>query len=156
MVFQYNPLENYIEINDRGEAVVTVNNSSVLSPKLRYNVGDEGQHDAPGPPAAALRPRRLETAGRFRQGWAAPFFFLYGRRDSDDLVHGREHLSDRRRVRPVRDERLAAAIESFCLELEETPDAGSRPVVHVQLRKGAAVEAGESAAERLRRRSSST
>jgi phenylacetate-CoA ligase len=42
MVFQYNPLENYIEINDLGEAVVTVNNLSVLSPKLRYNVGDEG------------------------------------------------------------------------------------------------------------------
>jgi len=30
MVFQYNPLENYIEINERGEAVVTVNNMSVL------------------------------------------------------------------------------------------------------------------------------
>ena len=42
MVFQYNPLENYIELNDRGETLVTVNNLSVLAPKLRYNVGDEG------------------------------------------------------------------------------------------------------------------
>jgi phenylacetate-CoA ligase len=39
---QYNPLENYIEVNDAGETVVTLNNSSVLAPKLRYNVGDEG------------------------------------------------------------------------------------------------------------------
>jgi phenylacetate-CoA ligase len=42
MVFQYNPLENYIEVNDAGDTVVTLNNSSVLAPKLRYNVGDEG------------------------------------------------------------------------------------------------------------------
>ena len=35
--------KNYIEVNDRNELVCTVNSSAVLSPKVRYNVGDEGK-----------------------------------------------------------------------------------------------------------------
>src|SRR5439155_2784651 len=48
------------------------------------------------------------------------------------------------------DESLAAAIESFCVELEESPELESRPAVHVQLREAVALDKG-AAAERLRR-----
>ncbi len=82
MVFQYNPLENYIEINDRGDAVVTLNNSSVLSPKLRYNVGDEGLTLSRRDVLERLTALGvLETRQPLPQSWSAPFFFLYGRRD---------------------------------------------------------------------------
>jgi phenylacetate-CoA ligase len=151
MVFQYNPLENYIEINERGEAVVTVNNISVLSPKLRYNVGDEG--------ATLTRPevlRRLAELGvvgartQLPSGWASPFFFLYGRRDSTISYMGANIYPTDVEYGLYRDAALAAAIESFCLELEEAPDLESRPVVHVQLREGARVER-DAMAETLRR-----
>ena len=82
MVFQYNPLENYIEINDRGEAVVTLNNSSVLSPKLRYNVGDEGLTLSRRDVLERLdRTRCPRDAPATPSELDAPFFFLYGRRD---------------------------------------------------------------------------
>ena len=151
MVFQYNPLENYIEINELGEAVVTVNNISVLSPKLRYNVGDEG--------LTMTRPelvRRLESLGVIEprqalpQGWAAPFFFLYGRRDSTISYMGANIYPIDVEYGLYRDESLAAAIESFCIELEESADLESRPVVHVQLREAMALD-GQATAERLRR-----
>lgn len=151
MVFQYNPLENYIEINGHGEAVVTLNNMSVLSPKLRYNVGDEGltmkRHDVLG---------RLEDIGLLDrraplpQSWSAPFFFLFGRRDGTISYMGANIYPIDVEYGLYRDEALAAAIESFCLEVEESPALESRPVVHVQLREGARVDRDE-AAELLRR-----
>ena len=150
MVFQYNPLENYIEINEAGDAVVTLNNSSVLSPKLRYNVGDEGRTL---PRAEVLR--RLTDLGAvdprepLPQSWAAPFFFLFGRRDGTVSYMGANIYPIDVEYGLYRDESLAAAIESFCIELAESPALEARPVVHVQLREGARVERVE-AVERLR------
>lgn len=150
MVFQYNPLENYIEINDAGEAVVTLNNSSVLSPKLRYNVGDEGRTM---PRAEVLR--RLAELGALDpreplpQSWAAPFFFLFGRRDGTVSYMGANIYPIDVEYGLYRDQSLAAAIESFCIEVSESAALEARPVVHVQLRKHARVERA-AATERLR------
>jgi phenylacetate-coenzyme A ligase PaaK-like adenylate-forming protein len=151
MVFQYNPLENYIELNARGETLVTVNNISVLSPKLRYNVGDEGL-----PMTRREVLRRLDSIGalpankELPQGWASPFFFLFGRRDSTISYMGANIYPIDVEYGLYREEELAAAIESFCLELDESPELESRPVVHVQLRPGAAVDR-DAAGDRLRR-----
>jgi phenylacetate-CoA ligase len=154
MTFQYNPLENYIEINDFGEAVITVNNISVLSPKLRYNVGDEG--------LAMPRPeliRRLVKVGVLQsgrapvpQGWAAPFFFLYGRRDSTISYMGANIYPIDVEYGLYADEQLAAMIESFCLQLQESTDLESRAVVNVQLREKTVLgfEEKREAAARLR------
>jgi phenylacetate-CoA ligase len=150
MVFQYNPLENYIEVNEAGDAVVTLNNSSVLSPKLRYNVGDEGLTLT-----RAEVVRRLEELGLvdsrmpLPQSWAAPFFFLFGRRDGTISYMGANVYPIDVEYGLYRDEGLAAAIESFCIELEESTTLEARPVVHVQLREGARLER-DAAAERLR------
>jgi len=150
MVFQYNPLENYIEVNDAGETVVTLNNSSVLAPKLRYNVGDEG--------LTLKRPEVLRRLGELGltsrdaslpEGWAAPFFFLFGRRDGTVSYMGANIYPIDVEYGLYRDEDLAAAIESFCIELEESPALEARPVVHVQLRHGVRLER-DAAAERLR------
>jgi len=151
MVFQYNPLENYIEINERGEAVVTVNNISMLSPKLRYNVGDEGA--TLSHPEALRRLAELGIVGPHTQlpaGWASPFFFLYGRRDSTISYMGANIYPTDVEYGLYRDTTLAASIESFCLELEESRDLEARPVVHVQLREGAQV-ARDAMADALRR-----
>jgi phenylacetate-CoA ligase len=154
MAFQYNPLENYIEINDFGEAVITVNNISVLSPKLRYNVGDEG--------LTMARPeliRRLAEVGVLEsrrasvpEGWAAPFFFLYGRRDSTISYMGANIYPIDVEYGLYADERLAAMIESFCLQLQESADLESRAVVNVQLREETVLGSEEKseAAARLR------
>jgi len=154
MTFQYNPLENYIEINDFGEAVITVNNISVLSPKLRYNVGDEGL-TMPRPELI----RRLVKVGVLEserahvpEGWAAPFFFLYGRRDSTISYMGANIYPIDVEYGLYADEQLAAMIESFCLQLEESTDLESRAVVNVQLREKSVLGSEEKreAAARLR------
>ena len=42
MVFQYNPMLHHVETNARNELLFTVCRSGTLSPKVRYNVHDEG------------------------------------------------------------------------------------------------------------------
>jgi len=145
MVFQYNPLDNYIEINGDGEAVITATNLSILSPKLRYNVGDE---------AFTMRRgeliRRLCSLGVMESksaslplGWASPFLFLYGRRDSTVSYMGANIYPIDVEYGLYRDERIAAFIESFCLQLEEESDLESRAVVHVQVRESTVLGAEE-------------
>src|SRR5258708_12832690 len=41
MLFQYNPLDHYIETNADSELIVTINRP-LLSPRIRYNIKDEG------------------------------------------------------------------------------------------------------------------
>src|SRR6266536_1974039 len=141
MAFQYNPLENYIEINERGEALITVNNISGLSPKLRYNVGDEGLTVTRPEVLARLAALGVIDSPRARvpEGWASPFFFLYGRRDSTISYMGANIYPIDVEYGLYADERLAAMIESFCLQLQESADLESRPVVNVQLREEVAL-----------------
>ena len=42
MVFQYNPLIHYLEVNARGEVLCTVSRLDLLAPRIRYNVHDAG------------------------------------------------------------------------------------------------------------------
>jgi phenylacetate-CoA ligase len=150
MVFQYNPLENYIEIHDAGDAVVTLNNSSVLSPKLRYNVGDEGLTLSRARVLQRLTELgALDPSQPLPRSWAAPFFFLFGRRDGTVSYMGANIYPIDVEYGLYRDENLAASIESFCIELQESPALDARPVVHVQLRRDARVERA-AATERLR------
>ncbi|MEW2353321.1 phenylacetate--CoA ligase family protein [Spirillospora sp. NPDC029432] len=157
MIFHYNPLETFLEVNERGELLCTINNKTCLQPKLRYNVGDE----------ALLHPlaRVKEIIRRDPERWAEcrratadekmalPLLFLFGRADSTisymganlypqdveyGLYEGNPHASD---------------IARFCMSLEELPDLESRPVVHIELREGAELDGDATAAliDRCRR-----
>ena len=42
MVFQYNPLIHYMEVNALGEVICTVSRLDLLAPRIRYNVHDSG------------------------------------------------------------------------------------------------------------------
>ena len=42
MVFQYNPLIHFMEVNAQGEVICTVSRLDLLAPRIRYNVHDSG------------------------------------------------------------------------------------------------------------------
>src|SRR6266566_8301067 len=101
---------------------------------------------------------RLESVGAVQPrqalplGWGSPFFFLYGRRDSTISYMGANIYPIDVEYGLYRDEALAAAIESFCLQLQESADLESRAVVNVQLREETVLGSEEKseAAARLR------
>jgi phenylacetate-CoA ligase len=139
MVFQYNPMLHHVETNDRGELLFTVCRAATLSPKVRYNVHDEG---------GVLRDdelrRRLADFGITPEQLAPPAFgrlvrmpylFVFGRSDSTVSVMGAN-------IYPVdveggiyADPGLASQVRSFRLALLEERPGETRPLVEIELER---------------------
>ena len=87
MVFQYNPLETYLETTADGEILCTINTTAVLNPKVRYNIGDEGRLIVPRRcwPRSSADPAARARGASGRGGstrMRLPLLFLFGRKDS--------------------------------------------------------------------------
>ncbi|MGW4498290.1 phenylacetate--CoA ligase family protein [Micromonospora sp. NPDC004336] len=142
MVFQYNPLETYLETNAEHEVICTINSTAVLNPKVRYNIGDEGRLvaypdvlAAIGDPAARRDAERAARTDRMR----LPLLFLFGRKDSTISYMGANIYPQDVEYGLYAGNPLAHLLQSFCLELAEHADLESRPVVNLQLREDAAL-----------------
>lgn len=150
MVFQYNPLETYLEINGDDEVVVTLNSTAIMSPKVRYNIGDEGRI-ASFPDVFAALAFDPELQRAFHRAFAVqrmklPFLFLFGRKDSTISYMGANLYPLDIENGLYRDNPFAAQIESFKLALIDIGEHEQRPLVHVQLREEAALDADARAA----------
>ena len=145
MIFQYNPLETYLETTADDELVVTLNTTAVMNPKLRYNIGDEARLISFPDMMDLLRehPKVWANCRRaFRQQrMKLPFLLLYGRKDSTISYMGANIYPLDVENGLYADETWAPHIEAFRTELVETNDLESRPVIHVELREGAQVDA---------------
>ena len=106
MVFQYNPMLHHVETNARGELLFTVCRSATLSPKVRYNVHDEGgvlRDDELRRPARGLRDHAgVAGPGGFGRLVRMPYLFVFGRADSTVSVMGANIYPARRRGRHLR------------------------------------------------------
>ncbi len=131
MVFQYNPLMHHVEVNDDGELIVTITRSSLLSPRIRYNVHDQGgilRYDEMAEVLAAEGHDidRLTTATASRN-MRFPFLWVYGRRDFTLSVMGANIYPEDVEQCLYSDPDLARMTRSFCQSLSETPNGGVRP-----------------------------
>ncbi|MGH3391354.1 MAG: phenylacetate--CoA ligase family protein, partial [Actinomadura sp.] len=133
-------LETYLEINERGELLCTLNTKSCLQPKLRYNVGDEALLRPLGSVKEIIR----RDPGRWKDCEAAtadermnlPLLFLFGRKDSTISYMGANLYPQDVEYGLYEGNPHAAEIARFCLSLEELPDLESRPVINIELREG--------------------
>ena len=140
MVFQYNSLENFIEISPDSELVITVNSVDVMSPKVRYNVGDEGRVLSFEAVLKTLRSHIADLDDNLR-AFAddlnrLPVLFLFGRRDSTISYMGANFYPQDVEYGLYADTVYARKIAGFCLSLDETATFDTRPAVHVELRPG--------------------
>ncbi|MBU2667902.1 phenylacetate--CoA ligase family protein [Actinoplanes bogorensis] len=137
MVFQYNPLETYLETTADGEILCTLNSTSVVNPKVRYNIGDEGRlATLPEVLAAIDDPAaRAEAEAAMRvDGMRLPLLFLFGRKDSTISYMGANIYPQDIEYGLYEGNPYAGMLEGFCLELVQDVDLESRPTVHLQLR----------------------
>jgi phenylacetate-CoA ligase len=136
MVFQYNPLDYFIETNESHELIITVNRLRMLSPRIRYNIHDVG--------GTISYERMRALCSDFGFDIAAPvdgcppmrlpFLFVHGRSDATLSYMGAN-------IYPEDVEQALFAdgapndvehLGAFCLELVEVADATPRPCVHVE------------------------
>lgn len=131
MVFQYNPVMHHIEVNENDEVVFTISRSSLLSPRIRYNVHDVGgvlTSDEMAKRLAAVgvdieQLRRESGDGNVR----LPFLWIFGRRDHTISVMGANIYPEDIEQCLYHDTALAEMTHSFCLSLAESPNGDVRP-----------------------------
>jgi len=166
MVFQYNPLIHYMEVNALGEVICTVSRLDLLAPRIRYNV-----HDAGGIVEYAKVARVLRTFGfdldrlgespeahgpRGPLPWAQPiplpFLWIHGRRDATISVMGSNIYPEDIESVLYRDPLVAPRLHSFMLSIVDDETGTPRPAVAIELATLEGVDDAWrlAAAERLR------
>jgi phenylacetate-CoA ligase len=128
MLFQYNPLDHFVEIIDR-EIVVTISKPWTLSPRIRYNIRDEGGMITFDDMKERLLLHNVDLLELEKKcnypRWYLPFLFIYGRKDSTVSVMGANIYPEDVETIVYSDALLAKEVNSFSLSLIE--DAGGNP-----------------------------
>jgi phenylacetate-CoA ligase len=147
MVFQYNPLIHFLERNGNNEIVCTVSRLDLLSPRIRYNVHDEGGL-VDYRTAAAILVRfgfdivdlgsAPETAGpRGSLPWVRPiplpFVWIHGRRDATISVMGANIYPEDVETIVYRDRDLVPRLHSFLLSVTVDESGTPRPSIALEL-----------------------
>jgi phenylacetate-CoA ligase len=166
MVFQYNPLIHYMEVNADGEVICTVSRLDLLAPRIRYNV-----HDSGGIVDFAEVRRVLKSFGfdldRLNEApevhgprgplpWARPiplpFLWIHGRRDATISVMGSNIYPEDIETVLYRDPEVGRRMHSFMLSVVDDETGTPRPSVALELTDLDGIDDAwrAAAAERLR------
>lgn len=136
MLFQYNPLDHFVEIIDR-EVVVTISKPWTLSPRIRYNIKDEGGIITFDEMKEKLSAHNIDLLQLEREcnypRWYLPFLFIYGRKDSTISVMGANIYPEDVENVVYSDFAIGACINSFMISLEEDAQGNPRPCFEFEL-----------------------
>ena len=137
MVFQYNPLMHHIDVNEAGELMFTITRLQVLSPRVTYNIHDEG-----GVASYFEMEERFREAGSNlavlarktgHEPFPLPFLWVYGRKDSTVSVMGANIYPEDVEQCLYDEPELARLTSSFCLSLQEGAGGSVRPLFSFEI-----------------------
>ncbi|MEO8468680.1 MAG: hypothetical protein ABI573_03315, partial [Chloroflexota bacterium] len=155
MIFQYNPLVHYLEVNQVGEVLCTVSRLDLVSPRTRYNVHDQGGLLTYEAVARYLGTQGLdidtlgdlaEVAGpRGPLPWSdpipLPFVFINGRRDATISIMGANIYPEDLEAIVFGTPDLTRRLNSFMLLLAADPSGTPRPEIALELPEGVSADA---------------
>ena len=154
MLFQYNPLDYYVETNAERELIITINRLPVLSPRIRYNIHDAGGTLPFERMLAILRDFGLDPVRECHRPaqpvFRLPFLYLFGRSDSTLAYMGAKIYPEDIEVGLFADAEDARRLGAYTLELLEIGPGEHRPCVHIEALDGRTDDTAFGA--RLRRR----
>ena len=133
MVFQYNPLQHHIAITDDDELVFTISRLDLLSPRIMYNIHDEG-----GVATFAEMTKRARDAGISLPEITAapprlPFMWVYGRTDSTVSIMGANIYPEDIEECLYSESELARITRSYCLGIHEKQDGSWRALLSFEI-----------------------
>jgi phenylacetate-CoA ligase len=130
MVFQYNPIDYYIESSPDGELVVTLCRTRNASPKIRYNIRDIGHVVRMPELLRILQGAGLELPSADSD---LPLLFLYGRADQAVPYYGSKVTPENVDEALYAFPELAERVASFALILTEDELATKRLAIAFEL-----------------------
>jgi phenylacetate-CoA ligase len=131
MLFQYNPLMHHIEVNENRELLFTITRRTLLSPRIRYNVHDQGgimRFDTLKKNLLSLGVDISSLPG-FDSSTLLnlPFVWVFGRRDYTISVMGANIYPEDLEQCLYAEPELARATHSFCMSVSESRQGDVRP-----------------------------
>jgi len=130
MIFQYNPLMHYIETNEKGELIFTITRQSLLTPRIKYNIHDQGgvmRYDEAKEKLDHLG-FDIEDLAKDQNGVIIklPFLWVNGRTDYTISIMGANIYPEDIESAVYADKYLSKITRSFCQTTEEGEDGQHR------------------------------
>lgn len=88
MIFQFNPMDYFIETNDEGELIISIVRARTIAPKIRYNIHDSGRVIRYGELVKVLKSRGMNPGDLAKTPFPLPLMFHYGRSDATVAFYG--------------------------------------------------------------------
>jgi len=134
MIFQYDPLNYYIESDPERNLLFTINRLENVSPRIRYNIRDRG----------VVRPARAVAAAAVRHGADVPaplvdlpLLFHWGRQDNAIGFYGCKITPEDLQHVILRVDSLGERVTNFALHPYEDDDANKRLEIWFELAEDA-------------------
>jgi phenylacetate-CoA ligase len=147
MVFQVNPLIHWIEVTPARELVFTISRLDLVSPRVRYNIHDQG--GVRSFPEMEARLARygfdLRTLGEREETWGPrgplpwvdvvplPFLWVHGRTDATISIMGANIYPEDVEALLYAQPDIAPRLGSFQLGVGTAPDGTPRPEIRIEL-----------------------
>jgi phenylacetate-CoA ligase len=142
MLFHYNPLDHYIEINDKSEVIISINNFNVLSPRLRYNIEDEGRVFEYLEFCEYLLQSGYST-DQIKQVSQSnpvkmPILMIFGRKDGTISYMG-ANIYPQDVEQGIYKSKFADRIENFILSLDQNSKLESQTTINIELKESESI-----------------
>ena len=140
MIFQYNPLDYFVQQSGEGELVVTVVRRTTAAPKIRYNIKDLGGTHTYRHIAQTLRPHGIDLDSLATPRAALPFLYVFGRNDLSVPFYGAKvFVTDLDTI--IHDTPdLRARFHSFQMQVREDESMDKTLVIRLERRRGAPLD----------------
>lgn len=133
MIFQYNPLDYYIETNAHGELLITLCRTANICPKIRYNIHDLGHVVRIPQLQKILKQSGLQLSDISPDHNELPLLFHYGRADMSVAFYGCKITPQDIEEIIFAQPDLAPAINSFALLITEDSAANKKLTIALEL-----------------------
>jgi phenylacetate-CoA ligase len=152
MLFHYNPLDHFIETNDKNEIIITINSFKVLSPRLRFNLEDEGKvyeyKDFTKLLVECGYSEAEITKVSKNNPITMPLVLMYGRKDGTISYMG-ANIYPQDVEQGIYTSKYADKIENFILSLDENNKLESVSTINIELKDGINATQGEEYRENI-------
>ncbi len=132
MVFQYDPMTHWLETNSQGELIATLTYSRTLSPRIRYNIGDEARLFTRGDLLKRLHGLGCSIQLPKPKTLPLPYLFLFGRRDQTISIMGANIYPEDVEQAIFAQPELAAGFAAFLISVEDRGDGSVYPRVSIE------------------------
>lgn len=136
MIFQYNPLDYYIETNSNDELVITLCRYSNISPKVRYNIKDSGHVIRFPELKKILKELKISSKELPIPETDLPLLFHYGRSDMAVAFFGAKITPQDIQQVIYSNSKLAKIVNSFSLLTYEDEKINKKLTLAIELNSG--------------------